>query len=70
MYITICKTDIQRKFAVWCRELSLVLGNNLEEWDEVGSGREGQEGGDTCTPVADSHCDTAETNAKLKAIIL
>ena len=47
-----------------------MLGNNLEEWVEVGSGREGQEGGDTCTPVADSHCDIAETNATLKANII
>ena len=44
-------------------------GDNLEGWDEVGGGREVQEGGDRCVPVADSCC-TAETNTNCKAIIL
>ena len=27
--------------------------DNLEGWDEVGGGREVQEGGDVCIPMAD-----------------
>ena len=44
-YITICKIDSQREFAVWLRELKLGLCNNLEEWDG--------EGGDVCIPMVD-----------------
>ena len=29
------------------------FGDNLEGWDGVGGGKETQEGGDTCTPMAD-----------------
>ena len=47
------------------RHLNLVLCDNLEGWDEAGGGRELQEGGDVCTPVADSCCCIAETNAIL-----
>ena len=36
------------------RELKLVLCDNLEEWDGVGVGREVQEGGNICIPMADS----------------
>ena len=32
----------------------LKLYDNLEEWDGVKSGREVLEGGDICTPIADS----------------
>ena len=39
---------------VWRRELRLVLCDNLEGWDVVGSGREAQEEGDICISVADS----------------
>ena len=35
-------------------ELNPVFCDNLEEWDEVGDGREVPEGGDACIPVADS----------------
>ena len=28
--------------------------DNLEEWDELGGGREGQERGDICIPMTDS----------------
>ena len=35
-YITMCKLDSQWEFAVWLRELKLVLSNNLE----CGMGRE------------------------------
>ena len=30
-----------------------MLCDNLEGWDEVGGGREVQEGGDVCIPLAD-----------------
>ena len=52
-YITVCKTDSQ-----W--ELLYVSGNsnglciNLEGWDGKRNGREVQEGGDICIPMADS----------------
>ena len=44
----------QWEFAVCCRELNLVLCDNLEGWDEVGEGREVSEGGDICIPMADA----------------
>ena len=44
-YITICKIDSQREFAVWL---------NLEGWNGEGDGREFQKGGDICIPMADS----------------
>ena len=34
-------------------------------WDEVEGGREVQEGGDVCMPIADSGCRVAETNTVL-----
>ena len=46
-YITICKIDSQREFAVWLRKLKLGLCINLDE-------REVQKGGDICVPMADS----------------
>ena len=44
-YITICKIDSQREFAVWLRKLKQELWINLERWDgrEMG-GRFKQEG--------------------------
>ena len=36
------------------RELKLVLCDNLERWDGVEGGREVQEGGNICIPMADS----------------
>ena len=53
-YITVYKTDSQWEFAVWLRELKQGLCINLERWDGKGDGREVQEGGDICTPVADA----------------
>ena len=53
-YITICKIDSQREFAVWPRKLKQGLCINLEGWDGEGDGREFQSGGDICIPVADS----------------
>ena len=52
-YITVYKTDSQWEFAVWLRELKQGLSINLEGWDEEGDGREVQEGGDICIPMAD-----------------
>ena len=37
-YITICKTDSQREFAVWLRKLKQGLCINLEGWDGEGDG--------------------------------
>ena len=35
-YITICKIDSQREFAVWLRKLKQGLCINLEGWDGEG----------------------------------
>ena len=43
-YITICKIDGQREFAVWLRELKQGLCINLEGWDGEGRGRFKREG--------------------------
>ena len=53
-YITICKIDSQREFAIWLRKLKQGLCINLEGWDGAGDGREVQKGGDICIPMADS----------------
>ena len=53
-YITICKIDSQGDLAVWLRKLKQGLCINLEGWDGEGDGRELQEGGAVCIPVADS----------------
>ena len=52
-YITLCKIDSQREFAVWLRKLKQGLCINLEGWDGEGDGRRFQKGGDTCIPVVD-----------------
>jgi len=65
-YITykhICKTDSQREFAVWCREIKPVLHDYLKGWDGVGGEREVQEGVDIPTPMTDPWM--AETNTML-----
>ena len=53
-HITICKIDSQWEFSVWLRKVKQGLCINLEGWDGEGDGREVQEGGDICTPMADS----------------
>ena len=55
-YITMCKIDIQWKFAVCLRKLKQGLCINLEEWEWDGEedGREVQKRGDICIPMADS----------------
>ena len=50
----ICKIDSQQEFAICLRELKQGLCINLEGWDGEGDGREAQEAGDICTPMADS----------------
>ena len=45
-YITVCKMDSQREFAVWLRKLEQGLCINLEGWDGEGDRREFQKGGD------------------------
>ena len=47
------------------RKLSLGLCEDLKGWDGVGGGREVQEGGDTCIPLADSRLCMAEINTLL-----
>jgi len=44
-YITICKIDIQREFAVWLRRLKQGLCINLQGWDGEGDRRKVQMGG-------------------------
>ena len=61
-YITICKIEKQRKFAVWLRKLKQGLCINLEGRDGEGDGREIQKGGDICIPMADSCSGLAENN--------
>ena len=51
-YITICKIESQREFAVWLRKLKQRLCINPEGWDRVGDGREVQKGGNICIPMA------------------
>ena len=61
-YITICKIDSQWEFAMWLRKFKQGLCINLEEWDGDGDGREVQEGGDICIPMADSCLGLTENN--------
>ena len=53
-YITICKIDSQREFAVWLRKLKWGLCIKSEGWDGEGDGTEVQKGRDICIPMADS----------------
>ena len=41
------------EFALWHRELSPVLRDNLDGWDGVVTGRRIPEGGEICIHVAD-----------------
>ena len=50
------------EFAVCLRKLKQGLCINLEGWDVEGNGREVQEGGDICVPMADSCCGLTENN--------
>ena len=62
IYITIRKIDSQWEFAVCFRKLKQGLCDNLEGWDGEGDGREVQEGGDICLPMADSCWCLTENN--------
>ena len=53
-YITICKIDSQREFAVGLRKLKQGFCINLEEWGGEGGWEGDSKGGDKCIPVADS----------------
>ena len=53
-YITMCKIDSQREFAVQLRKLTQGLCTNLEGCNGEGDGREVQKGGYICIPMADS----------------
>ena len=52
-YITICKIDSQREFAVWLRKLKQGLCINLEGWDGEGDGRDFQKGEDICISIGE-----------------
>ena len=53
-YITIFKIDSQWEFAVWLKKLKQGLCIHLEGWDGERDGREFQNGGDICIPMAGS----------------
>ena len=55
-YMTICKIDSQRKFAVCLRELKQGLCINVEGWE--GDGRKFQKEEDICIPMS-FPCDSA-----------
>ena len=61
-YITTCKIDSQQEFAVCLRKLKQGLCINHEVWDGEGNGRELQEGGGICIPMADSCRGLTENN--------
>ena len=61
-YIIICKTDSQGIFAVWLCKLKQGLCINIEVWGGEGDGREVQEGGDICIPMADPCGGLTENN--------
>ena len=69
-YITICKIDGQRKFAVWLRKVRQGLCINLEGWDGAGDGREVHKGG-IYVYLWLIHVEVCQKTAKFcKAIIL
>ena len=51
-YITMCKIDSQREFAVSLRKLKQGFCINLERWDGEADGRQAHIGGDICVPMA------------------
>ena len=67
IHIAVRETDSRWEFAVWCRELKVVLWDHLEGWDGMGGGRwEGGSGrrGQIYT-MADSCWCTADTKTIL-----
>ena len=61
-YITICKIDSQREFAVWLRKLKQELWINLEGSDGERHMREVEKGVDICIPMADLSWSLTENN--------
>ena len=51
-------------------DICFVTIINLEGWNGVGGGREIQEGGDICIPMANSYQCLAEMTQYCKAMIL
>ena len=64
-YITICKIDSQREFALRLRKLKQGLCIKLGGWDGEGDAREVQKGEDICVPMADS-CGGLTENSKIQ----
>ena len=54
MYITMCNQTAGEDLLHDAGSSNSVLCDNLEGWDEVGGGKEVQEGRDILIPVADS----------------
>jgi len=54
MYITMCNQTAGEDLLHDAGSSNSVLCDNLEGWDEVGDGKEVQEGRDILIPVADS----------------
>ena len=65
LYITVCEIDIRWEFAVRHRNLRPVLCDSLERRDMVEGGREVQDVGDMCIPMADLCWHTAKNNKLL-----
>ena len=63
-YITTCKIDSQREFAVWLRKLKQGFCINLEEWGGEGGGREIQKEG-ICVYLWLSHVEVWQKTTKL-----
>ena len=63
-YITICKIDSQREFAVWLGKVKQGLCINLEEWDGERDRRDFPKGGDICIPMTDL-CRGLTENSKI-----
>ena len=64
-FITICKIDSHQEFSVCLRKLKQGLCINLEGQDSEGEGKEVQEGGDICIPMADSCSGLTENSTIL-----
>ena len=64
-YITICKIDSQREFAVWLRKLKQGLCIKLAGQNGEEDGKEVQKRGDICIPMADSCCSLTENNKSM-----
>ena len=62
-FVTV-RIEIQLMLLRSLREVKqgLCINLDLEGWEGEGDGREGQKGGDICTPTADSCCCLTENN--------